>query len=959
MRDKLLVIFFRKRNTWFFVLVACILTVAMSDSLASVIDKIWVNPFISKIYDDALWYFLAFSLLLIAYYILAYYQERTISKPRVYFIAASLIIYFSGIIYSCTSNERGWSYKSVNESENVLTYYATLLFVIPFMGELCLYMKRCILRKQPDTNCSLIYDKPIEEGDEDSYMRRDYAWTIAQKINNNFHKEGSFVIGITGNWGSGKSSFLNLISTKIDYQNIKVIFNFKPWLSSSVNNIITDFFSQLSKELSGYIPHFSIQLTKYVEALSELNIDTAFNNGFKILKWGLSESAGNHYNKVSSILAKSKLKILILVDDTDRLTTEEILELFRLVRNTANFPYLQFVITYDRDYLIKTLKVANVEKYIQKIFNLEICLPAFDPETIRKSLRLKVDSKMKIDQSYKDALNDFLRSFDDEFPIEKLIRTRRDVIRFINAFIVNTEALSESLQEINILDLFKLELIRYKDPIYYDRLSQNPLSVLDIYNDTFRFKKKQVKEESQSTLDEKDLEEKLFSDNKTTTDRRYKYIDPEEEIAVCMDNLFPQSEVRDNNSISKIRAFDQYFRYRYDENNISVSEAIQLLQEENPEKQLQGIEDLYSEKKEREVFHMVRFFISKLETKSWKEEEQSPFYYKTVLSFLSKVMDSESMKLKEEVSSACSLIFTLSIYGNLDYYLEILQLWDKIPSFDVNSDSKILSGIMYKDNLQAKIRREITDNDLHKIEEFLRGARSLVRMAMLLNEYTDPDKNGSLILDRPLLKEIQFSYFMKYAERKKVDEDCIALFVYSANIEPRSRNFLWYETASAKLRELVDIDPQGYISAFITMDKTYIYPPRYWKPIFQEDPEELEKYLFANDKDQLNGISDARIVWRLYKHNGYKEIQINDTRWNILNKDIHIARLGALLDGMLRIKEEVKQIKIESYDTNESKTAKVDQLQKAQKDLDSIPLYITLKGDLSEEIDQKITAFLL
>lgn len=955
MRDKLLGIFFKKRNNWLLIFVACLLVVAMSDSLAGIIDKIWVNPFMSKMYDDALWYFLAFSLLLIAYYILSYYQERTISKPRVYFIVVSLIIYFSGIIYSRTSEEQGWSYKSVNESENVLTYYATLLFVIPLMGELCLYKKRCKLRKQPDTNCSLIYDKPIEEDDEDSYMRKDYAWTIAQKIDNNFHKEGSFVIGITGNWGSGKTSILNLIKTKIDDQVIDVIFNFKPWLSSSAYNIIADFFSQLSKELSGYIPHFTNQLTKYVEALSELNIDTAFNNGFKILKWGLSESAGNQYNKVSSILAESKLKILILVDDTDRLSTEEILELFRLVRNTANFPYLQFVITYDRDYLIKTLKVANAEKYIQKIFNLEISLPAFDPETIRQSLRLGVGSKIEIGESYKDVINGFLQSFDDEFPVEKLIRTRRDVIRFINAFIVNAEALSGSLQDINILELFKLELIRYRYPGYYNRLSQDPLSELDIYDDTYRYKKQQVNGDNQPTFDENDLKEKLFSENKTTMVRRYKHIDPKEEIAVCMDNLFPQTEVRDNNSISKIRAFDQYFRYRYDEKNISVSEAIQLLQEADPTKQLQGIEDFYSKKKEREVFHMVRFFISKRETKFWKEEEQSPFYYKTVLAFLSKVMDSKNKDLKREVSSACSPIFTLSIYGNLDYYLEILQLWDKIPLFDGDSDLRILSGIMYKDNLQAKIRREITDDDLHKIKEFLQGTKSSVRMSRLLSECTDPDNNGSLILDKPLLKEIQLSYFMKYAERKKVDEDCIALFVYSANIEPKSRKFLWNENASAKLRELVDADSQGYISAFITMDETYIYPLPYWKPIFQEDPEELEKYLFANDKDQLKGISDARIVWRLYKYNGYKEIQINDTQWMILNNDILIARLGTLLDDMLKIKEEVEQIKIESDDTNESKTAKVDQLQKAKKNLDNIPLYITLKGDLSEEIDQKIT----
>ena len=198
-------------------------------------------------------------------------------------------------------------------------------------------------------------------------------------------------------------------------------------------------------------------------------------------------------------------------------------------------------------------------------------------------------------------------------------------------------------------------------------------------------------------------------------------------------------------------------RYRYDEKNITVTEMALLLQESDVVKQLHQIEDYYSNKKSREVFQMVELFISKLEVKPEGEEKQSPFYYKTVLAFLSVVMDSEKKELREEVTAACSPIFTKPIYGNLDYYLEILQLWDKTSSFEVVNDSAIISGILVKENLQSKIRKGITKDDLYKIEKFLRGCKNLMRMSNLLNQYTDPDNDSLLVLDKPLLKEIQFS----------------------------------------------------------------------------------------------------------------------------------------------------------------------------------------------------------
>ena len=116
-----------------------------------------------------------------------------------------------------------------------------------------------------------------------------------------------------------------------------------------------------------------------------MNVDPILKSVLKILKINTSKSSSVRYEKIYEILKESKLKILVFIDDIDRLSKEEILEVFRLVRNTADFPYLQFFITYDREYVIKTIDVPNHDKYLQKIFNLEISLPVFDRNVIRES----------------------------------------------------------------------------------------------------------------------------------------------------------------------------------------------------------------------------------------------------------------------------------------------------------------------------------------------------------------------------------------------------------------------------------------------------------------------------------------------------------------------------------------------------------------------------------------------
>jgi len=324
------------------------------------------------------------------------------------------------------------------------------------------------------------FDDPIENLAGDTLNRKKFAENLSKKIVNTANAESSFAIGITSEWGNGKTSFLNLIKSYLPNEN-RVIIQFNPWLNNDEKSVIISFFDELSNKLKKYNKELSNDILKYAEILSSID-----NNGFSIAKkiaerfFDKKNDLMSRFESINNAIRSAGIQIVVFVDDLDRLYEKEVIEILRLIRNSANFSNTVFVVAYDRSYVITAIKKANEHKpnrFLEKIFQLEFSLPIYENDLIVDSLRKQLMPYL----TEKDKI-EFGNLLELEHSIIErntfrfdLIKNLRDVNRLANSFLISYESLKG---EIVLFDLLNIELLKTKYLGVYDLISNDYNSFL-------------------------------------------------------------------------------------------------------------------------------------------------------------------------------------------------------------------------------------------------------------------------------------------------------------------------------------------------------------------------------------------------------------------------------------------------------------------------------------------------
>ena len=312
---------------------------------------------------------------------------------------------------------------------------------------------------------------------DDSYDRKNFLKTLLDKILSTFDNRyfvenpNAFTILLSESFGIGKTSFLFQVKKAIreeEYKNKIIYVEFRPWLCEKPETIITEFFSVLHQELD---KHFVLPKGMFSSYLSLL-VENAPNTYYSFMLKSLHKkrSLSEEHDRIMKFLKQIDRPILISIDDVDRLHDDEVKVVLNLIRDTADFPNLFYIVAADKKNLclsMERLGIKAPERFLKKFINFECLFPANDA-VLKQLFREKLDSVLR-EYSCTGSKDLIINSILEIDNIINAFETPRDIVRFLNIFTFAMDCIerNEIMNEINVADLFAISLIQYLEVELY------------------------------------------------------------------------------------------------------------------------------------------------------------------------------------------------------------------------------------------------------------------------------------------------------------------------------------------------------------------------------------------------------------------------------------------------------------------------------------------------------------
>lgn len=235
-------------------------------------------------------------------------------------------------------------------------------------------------------------DEPWRSGDPDPLLRRAYAARAADLIRSSHSFDSSVVFGLSGPWGSGKTSMVNMIVEQLgENDSAWAVARFTPWATTDITGLITEFYSSLTHVLPrrrGKDVKTALANLTRVAAPAATLIPFAGGGAAEALRasseWLAKTPPWNDaFKSACEQLKKLGIPILVVVDDIDRLHADELTTLLKVVRLLGRLPGVQYLLAYDDDTILRSLRASlllgehdgSAERFMEKIVQYPLIVP--------------------------------------------------------------------------------------------------------------------------------------------------------------------------------------------------------------------------------------------------------------------------------------------------------------------------------------------------------------------------------------------------------------------------------------------------------------------------------------------------------------------------------------------------------------------------------------------------------
>lgn len=423
-------------------------------------------------------------------------------------------------------------------------------------------------------------DQPVNLRNNDRFSRYEFSKRIAQTIINRSDSTG-ITIGIYGQWGEGKTTVLNFIIEELKNDKDILILNFNPWRYTDEEGLLKSFLEKVANlidyQLNTNKEKFGEFLNKYGSIGSLFGYDAS-----PIGKVISEKNIETLKERVNGALSTGNNKLVVVIDDIDRLDKNEIYSVFRLVKLTANFEKTTYLLSFDEKMVSNAIGERFGENresgsnFLEKIIQVPLKIPQARKSSLYSyfiSLLDKVidDNKININ---KDQAIDFTTQFNESILLR--LSTPRLAVRYCNVLSFSIPILDG---EVNLVDLMLIEALKIFYFEHYEFVKNNPLLFLASYSTNYGTNRNEVEERKKELTEglEK-LEDGLTRKEKVAVKNLLERLFPR--LTEAFHNSFLEQGVKQwirEKRIGSSQYFNRYFSYSLSDDEISDTEFEEIL----------------------------------------------------------------------------------------------------------------------------------------------------------------------------------------------------------------------------------------------------------------------------------------------------------------------------------------------------------------------------------------------
>jgi predicted KAP-like P-loop ATPase len=315
-------------------------------------------------------------------------------------------------------------------------------------------------------------DDPIESWAQDALGRAALVDSLSVKI----MIAKAPVLALNGTFGSGKTSILNLLREHLGEKTITV--SFSTWLPGSQETLTSYLLADIANVCNKkyVVPGLRQSARRLASALGQKV--PLLGDYLKLLP---ARSQKDDIDNLKSALVRLPKRVVVLLDEIDRMEKEELVTLLKVIRGVSTLPNLSFVCAGDRKAIVTTVKGSYEEKsneYFDKFFPVLIPVPEPNPDALKRAgterlVAAFVSRDWFENESDKEEFRKQIEKMWDD-RIAHFCRNLRAIGLLANDVSVAAAPLR---REVDPVDLTLIEVLRRSRPLVYELVARNSVTL--------------------------------------------------------------------------------------------------------------------------------------------------------------------------------------------------------------------------------------------------------------------------------------------------------------------------------------------------------------------------------------------------------------------------------------------------------------------------------------------------